>query len=416
MREEVHKMEKVSRRGALTFLCVFFIMAVQGIDLSTLSVSLTAIMKDFDLNTVQGGMLFSISTAGMVVGGILGGWLADRHGRLRVMQASAFLFLALICLSAMVETYTAFAVIRFFSSAGMAASWASGSVLVAEHLPMERRSTFMGLLQAANAGASAVSSLLNGWITPLYGWRPVVIAGAVMGLVFLLLSWFLRESESFAAYRSRQRNQKSDPKASEGARLLYFDRKLRRNLIKWLAAATLLLGGYYAVNAWLPAYMTDEYDVSFHTMTYFIAANYGVMFTGRFLAGVLADRFGRKAIWATACFCTVLVLPILILFANGANVGYIALLLGFFYGAPMSISSTFMNESFPTSCRGTGTSIAFNGGHIGSMVSTVMVGFIVAQTGSYMMGFVMIAAAYLLCGLLIFTIKEKQFDPSDENL
>ena len=62
--------------GKKTFICVFLVIAIEGIDLSTLSVALTVISGEFGLSSIQAGMIFSISTAGMLAGGVACGWFA----------------------------------------------------------------------------------------------------------------------------------------------------------------------------------------------------------------------------------------------------------------------------------------------------------------------------------------------------
>lgn len=81
------------------------------------------------------------------------------------------------------------------------------------------------------------------------------------------------------------------------------------------------------------------------------------------------------------------------------------------YGAPLALCSTFMRDSFPTSCWGTGTALAYNGGRIGSMISTILIGAAAAGSDFYGAGCFLIAAFYLACGLMILHIKEKQFEP-----
>lgn len=394
------------------FISVFFILAIEGIDLSTLSIALSIIMDEFRLDPVHGGMLFSFSTAGMMVGGILSGWLSDRIGRLRVTQAATLLFTVFICLSTVTDDFIVFSLIRFVSSAGMAGAWSGGVVMVSEYTPTEKRNTMLGIIQGGNTCGAIVASILNGIITPVYGWRPVVLTSVVCGIIALAFTRKLKEPPSFRAYK-QQKKRKKDRNEASGIIMLMRDKSCRNNLVKWMAASILLMGGYYAANSWLPTYMTEEYGISFKSMTYFIAGNYTMMFIGRTSAGILSDRFGRKKIWFTACVATAVVLPVVIFMATEENVGFLMLFFGLFYGAPMALCSTFMSESFPTACRGTGTALAYNGGRIGSMLSTVMIGGLASGSGSYAAGFLLIAVAYLACGLVIFLIRERQFDPEE---
>src|SRR5690606_27722303 len=54
---------------------------ITSIDRTILPTVLPAILREFDLSTAQGGLLVSLSFAGMAVGGIILGTLGDSPGR-----------------------------------------------------------------------------------------------------------------------------------------------------------------------------------------------------------------------------------------------------------------------------------------------------------------------------------------------
>lgn len=62
----------------------FLGLMVDGMDLMFLSYSLPGLMQDLGLTKVQAGSLASYSLLGMALGGVFGGWAADRFGRVRV--------------------------------------------------------------------------------------------------------------------------------------------------------------------------------------------------------------------------------------------------------------------------------------------------------------------------------------------
>ncbi len=391
------------------FVCVFMVMAIEGIDLGTLSVALPVIRNEFHLNAIEAGMIFSFSTAGMLTGGIVCGWIADRFGRLRAMQAAILCFTAFIGLSVLTHNFTLFCMIRFCSSAGMSGVWASGTVMVSEYISTSKRNTVLGFIQGANAVGSFAATLLNGVITPVYGWRLIVLIAAACGTVVLFFTRFLQEPPVFAA----KKNQKVPIKPKDSnLKILFTDRQCSRNLFKWIFCSIFLMAGFYGTNTWLPTYLTSEFGIEFRSMTYFIAGNYLMVFIGKMAAGFLSDKIGRKRVWFLACACTAAVLPIAVNFANAGNVGAILLLFGLFYGAPMALCSTFMSESFPIECRALGTAFSYNLGRIGAIVSPVIIGAIATQKGSYSMGFLLIASFYFACGIMALFIKEKQFDPN----
>ena len=69
-------------RGDRVWLIVlvsgFLGLMVDGMDLMFLSYSLPSLIEEFQMSRVQAGALASYSLLGMALGGVFGGWAADR--------------------------------------------------------------------------------------------------------------------------------------------------------------------------------------------------------------------------------------------------------------------------------------------------------------------------------------------------
>ncbi|HEY2255782.1 MAG TPA: MFS transporter [Variovorax sp.] len=60
--------------------------AGDGFDLQVLSITLPALKAEWGLTNTQAGLMATWSLAGMGIGGMAGGWLADRFGRVRPFE------------------------------------------------------------------------------------------------------------------------------------------------------------------------------------------------------------------------------------------------------------------------------------------------------------------------------------------
>lgn len=78
---------------------------------------------------------------------------------------------------------------RVIQSIGAAALLASGYVLVAEHLPPDRRGTAMGLLGASASIATIVGSPLGGLMTQLWGWNSIFLINVPLCALALAFGW-----------------------------------------------------------------------------------------------------------------------------------------------------------------------------------------------------------------------------------
>jgi AAHS family cis,cis-muconate transporter-like MFS transporter len=142
-----------------------------------------------------------------------------------------------------------------------------------------------------------------------------------------------------------------------------------------------------------------------------MVGTYVAMIVGKIVAGWLADRFGRRAIFAFGALGTAVFLPLIVFHHSPENIVYLLIVFGFLYGIPYGVNATYMTESFETSIRGSAVGGAYNVGRIGAAVAPACIGYL-ATNGSIGLGFLVMGAAYFLCGIVpALFIKEKLYDP-----
>src|SRR5580698_1485136 len=74
----------VPRTIGLCFLTALF----EGLDIQSMGVAAPRLAPAFHLNPGQMGLVMSASTAGLMLGAALGGWISDQIGRKAVIIAS----------------------------------------------------------------------------------------------------------------------------------------------------------------------------------------------------------------------------------------------------------------------------------------------------------------------------------------
>src|SRR4051794_35745135 len=84
--------ETLSSTGRWIAGAVFVAMIVDGMDLQMVSLALSSITKELHLSTVSAGALGTYTLAGMGIGGVIAGRLADRVGRMRVIRWAVITF------------------------------------------------------------------------------------------------------------------------------------------------------------------------------------------------------------------------------------------------------------------------------------------------------------------------------------
>lgn len=400
-------------------LFAYFAMVVDGVDIMLLSYSLTSLKTAFGLSTLQAGALGSASLAGMGIGGILGGWSCDKFGRVRTIAHSVTFFSVATCLLGFTQTFEQFMALRFIGALGIGALYMACNTLMAEYVPTRYRTTVLGTLQTGQTVGYIVATILAGAIIPEHGWRVLFFITVIPAAINIFLqrfvpepkSWQLTKIQSLSAEKTV--TQIETPQSSNRSiyRQIFTNLKHRKMFLLWMTTAFFLQFGYYGINNWMPSYLETELHMNFKSLTSYMVGSYTAMILGKILAGYLADKFNRRAVFVFGTLASAIFLPIIIFFNTPDNILYLLITFGFLYGIPYGVNATYMAESFSTDVRGTAIGGAYNIGRVGAAIAPATIGFL-ASGGTFAIAFIVMGAAYFIAGVLpgLF-IRDRQYDP-----
>jgi len=405
----------------IVFIFCFLGLLIDGADLMLLSYSLSSLKAEFGLTSVEAGSLGSFTLAGMAIGGIYGGWACDRFGRVKTVVWSIVLFSVGTAILGMTHSYWQFASTRFFASLGLGALYVACNTLMAEYVPTRYRTTVLGTLQAGWSVGYIVATLLAGWILPIHGWRWLFYVAIIPVILAVLLQRLVPEPQAWIKAQAERAREKAEgikrvsAKKPDGMfKLIFSDPKASRMFILWALTAGFLQFGYYGVNNWMPSYLEGELGMNFKSMTSYMVGTYAAMIFGKILAGLAADRLGRRVVFAVGALGTAIFLPVIVLFQSPENILWMLIVFGFLYGIPYGVNATYMTESFEAKFRGSAVGGAYNIGRIGAAVAPAAIGFL-ASHGSIGLGFMVMGGAYFICGVIpALFIRDKQFDPQKQ--
>jgi AAHS family cis,cis-muconate transporter-like MFS transporter len=397
------------------FVFAFLGLMVDGADLMFLSYSLSSLKHEFGLSNVEAGALGSITLAGMAIGGIYGGWACDRFGRVRTVVWTIAVFSIGTAALGFTQNFAQFAAFRFIAALGLGAQYVACNTLMSEYSPTKFRSTILGTLQAGWSVGYVVATLLAGWILPAYGWRYLFFISIVPVVLALIMQRMVPEPESYVTSRDARpyRNGVGKEGGTGAMKLIFGNRAHRRMFMLWSLTAGLLQFGYYGVSNWMPTYLEKELHLKFSSMTSYMVGTYVAMILGKVMAGWLADKLGRRAVFAFGAFGAAVFLPLLVLWHTPGNIVYLMTIFGFLYGMPYGVNGTYMTESFEARIRGSAVGGAYNVGRIGAAIAPAAIGFL-ATNGTIGLGFLVMGVAYFLGGLVpALFIREKLYDPQN---
>ena len=162
------------------------------------------------LSSAQVGEAAAAYVAGAVIGAIIFGGLADRHGRRKLFFAALGLYATATVASGFAPDFYTFAALRFLTGAGIGGEYAAINSAIQEFMPARLRgridlavngSFWIG---AAAGAAGAVVVLDSGLFSPEWGWRVAFIIGGALGFGILFLRRFVPESPRWLLLHRRQ--------------------------------------------------------------------------------------------------------------------------------------------------------------------------------------------------------------------
>jgi len=344
-----------------------------------------------------GGIIFSLFLVGWAVGGVLFGVLADRLGRTRTLIVTILIYALFTGLAALSQTWWQLAIYRFLTALGIGGEWAAGAALVAEVWPEDKRTRAAGVLQSAWAAGFFVAAAVNVAMKDL-GWRPMFVVGVAPAIVALLVRMWVREPERWVRARAV---------APVGARRAFgelFSPALRRGTWVGSTLAFVAVFGLWGATNWTPTLVralpevqaldppTQTIRVSLATMM----LNAGALL-GYLSFGPLADRWGRRAMFAVMCVGSLVMLPATFLVpAAYRHVLLLLPVLGFFNNGIFSGFPIYLPELYPTRIRATGAGFCFNIGRVLASAGPFLTGVLVVALGTFGRAASVVALIYLL--------------------
>lgn len=242
-----------------------------------------------------------------------------------------------------------------------------------------------------------------------FGWRTMLVGCGVMGaLVTLpLLYLFIYDTPKDAPWMSAveaefiQANlERDEPTPASWAFL--------RSSVFWLATLGAILNNYciYGIMNWLPTYFVKARGIDFDELKFAASMPYLAGFVSFVLYAYLGDKLNRRIILAGIGFWGATISIYLATVAPTVSLTIAAFSAGtFFQTAYVSQEFAILQRLLPSEIIGKAAGV-YQGFSIliGALGGTVMLGQIVAWTGSYDAGMYSVIAATILGGLVMMVL------------
>jgi AAHS family 3-hydroxyphenylpropionic acid transporter len=354
------------RGGDLTLgLCVLAALA-EGFDLQSAGVAAPSLAGALHLTRGQLGPVFSANVAGLLIGAMLFGRLADRVGRRRTLIVSLIIFGAFSLATAAVWSLDSLLAARVLAGIGLGGAMPNLIALSAEAVDEPRRARVVTLITAGMPFGAA----LAGTIAVAADWRVVFSVGGVAPLVLaVVMIAVLPESSRFLT--AREVLPGDEPIRLDFPSVLFGSGRAATTLLLWTASFGSLLTLYLLVN-WLPTLMgvkgVSKPDASLVSVLFNIGGSLGVA-----ALAMLMDR-GRRA-WTIAAWYAGFVAALVWLALSPAGLvfsGAAGFVAGVFVSSAPLILYGLAPGFYAVVMRGTGAGAMVAVGRIGAIIGPLL--------------------------------------------
>ncbi len=376
----------------LTYVLAALAIIVDGFDGQMIGYAIPLIMKEWGVTRAAFSMAVASGLAGMAIGSLSAGVLADKLGRKPVLIASIFLFGVSTMLIGQAADVATIALIRFFAGLGIGAALPAATTLTAEYIPLRYRTMAVTTAIVCYPAGGMLAGLAAAQILPSQGWRGFFLFGGAMAIAYAaFLIFTLRESPKYLARQSSRWEELRTlmtRMAHEVAHVREFtdgivESAKRGNIAElfrqgrasdtswmWLAFFMIQLSIYTAYS-WLPTMLTTEGLSPALAGMGLTAYNFGGIF-GAILCAAAINRYGSRwpmIFWAAMSAVTAVGLkavhiteaPEIFLWGLGLH--------GLFVTALQCSMFALCAHIYPTTIRTTGAASAMAFGRIGAFTS-----------------------------------------------
>jgi MFS transporter, AAHS family, 4-hydroxybenzoate transporter len=418
---DTHPFSAMQRR--LLALC-FLVVAIDGFDVAIVGHIAPALRAEWALDVTRLGPLFAAGLFGLMIGSFAVGPIADRHGRKTMLVVSVLCFGAASVASAAGAGITSLTWLRFVTGLGLGGAMPTAITLTSEYCPTARQSSLVAIMFCGFTIGSAIGGLVAAQVVTAYGWRPLLVGGGLLPLLFAPVLW--RALPESARYLVSRDNGSSQVRATlqriaPGANLsdavfsgrhvqtsspvgdLFERALLTGTLLLWVAFFMSLLVVYLLSN-WMPTLIQRSglslRGASLITATFQLGGTVGAIALGRLMDTYNPQRVLGVAYLVAAGFVGLM----------GALTATPWLMAVAVFGAGFCVSGGQVGANaltaafYPTSCRTTGVSWALGVGRSGSIVGSLLGGAMLAQGWALATVYTLVAIPVIIAGAALLML------------
>lgn len=390
-------------------LLIFLLTTINYADRATFSIAGDAASRDLGLNPIQMGYIMSAFAWAYVIGQIPGGALLDRFGTklIYTIAIAAWSFFTLVQgFSGFLTGGAIFAglfAMRFMVGLAESPSFPGNARLVAAWFPGSERGTASAIFNSAQYFSLVVFAPFMGWLVHTFDWHSVFFVMGGLGLIAAFVFWkMVRSPVDHPGVNKAE----LDYIEAGGGLTRMEDRTVTKSAafswanVKQVLGSRMLMGvfiGQYGINVltyffvtWFPIYLVKERGLNILEAGFAAAAPALCGFAGGVLGGIISDALLKKTGSLTIARKTPLLIGMLLsaliiacAYIDNSALIVVVMAVAFFGKGIASLGWAVVSDTSPREFVGVTGGIFNTFGNSAGIVTPIVIGYIVAATGSF---------------------------------
>lgn len=362
-----------SRHTRLTVALCFLAAMCEGFDVQAAGVSAAGLRAEFSPSATWLSLFFASSGAGLLLGAIAGGRIADRIGRKPVLVISLVVFGVFSLLTAFAGDMRALTAVRFMTGLGLGGAMPNLIALTADVTALRMRNAGIALTYIGMPLGAVVVALIASVIA-LDSWRIIFLCGGFAPLLVAPLLMFFLPKGKFVSTDTAV----APPPMRNALHDLFGERRAQTTLLIWLGFLLIVLILHLLLN-WLPLLLMGKgLSKSFAGVAQ-AAFNVGGSLVTLSVGALLDSKWRRVAIAACVISLPLILIGLAQAHGNAASMIAFTFVLGGAILAQQIILFSVASAAFPAEIRGTVLGAAIAVGRVGSLIGPLFAAWLIAS-------------------------------------
>ncbi|MEO8301593.1 MAG: MFS transporter [Rhizomicrobium sp.] len=372
---------------------MYLITYIDRVNVSTASVGALGFGEEFHLSKTEIGIVFSAFAYPYLIFQIIGGWVSDQFGTRRTLIVCSFIWASATVLIGFAGGFYSLLVARVLLGLGEGATFPAATSAMSRWVAAKDRGFAQGITHAAARLGNALAPGLIVAIMATYGWRASFFVCAAISFVWLG-TWMVVFRE----------NPLEHPGLTEAERAALPAARPKGQTVPWgrlfkrMAPVTVVYFCYgwtlWLFLSWIPQYFQHQ-NQDLKSMAFFSTSVFLAGVIGDSLGGIVTDRIYERtgnlnrarSLMVAICMGATCLALLPLMFSDNLMVALVCLSAGFFF-AEMTIGPMWaVPMDIAPHAAGTASGIMNSGSALAAIISPVVGGYLIDQTGNWQLPF-----------------------------